>query len=362
MSSTWSNNLKISLFGESHGPAIGCVLDNLPSGITLDFENINYALDRRSAKRYKNATPRKEADEFEILSGYFNNKTTGTPLACIIRNTNTRSRDYEPELLRPGHADYTAYKRYKESQDYRGGGHFSGRITAPLVLAGAICKEIINAKYPQIKIGSRILSVGEKKDREIIDWKEYLDLDLTKKHLPVLEDSFEEVIEDQIQEYRKKSNSIGGIVEGWVTGLEPGIGDPFFDSVESKLSSLLFSIPAIKGVEFGEGFNITIMSGIEANDAFIIEGEEIQTQTNHNGGINGGISNGLPIVFKCAVKPTPSIAQTQKTVNYLTKEETTINIKGRHDPSILLRVPVVIEAVTAICILDFLLGKSSKYE
>lgn len=355
MSSTWGKNIVISIFGESHGAEIGCVLDGLPSGIPLDLEAIKADLAKRSASSYELATPRKEKDEFEIVSGFFNGYTTGTPLCAVIKNTNTKSKDYTPELLRPSHADYTAYKRYKGYQDYRGGGHFSGRLTAPFVLAGSICKQAISKICPQIEFRSRIVSIGSVKDEYTLELKEYSDFKPTGT-LSLYNTDLEEEILDEIRNNRKNRDSIGGIIEGWILNLPAGIGDPFFGSIESELSSLLFSIPAVKGVEFGTGFELAYMKGSEANDTFYIDEGEILTTTNHNGGINGGISNGMPVVFKCAIKPTPSISQTQNTVNYEKKENDTITIHGRHDPCIVLRTPIIIEAAAAVCILDLLMG------
>ncbi len=355
MGSIWDKNLKISIFGESHGTEIGCVIDGLPSGIELDLKKIQNELDRRSAKRYELATPRKEEDKFEIVSGFFNGYTTGTPLCAVIKNKNTKSKDYRPDILRPGHADYSAYKRYSGYQDYRGGGHFSGRITAPLVIAGAVSKQVINKLQPDLKIGSRIYSIKNLRDVPIEDWQEYYSLDLTEKKYPFVANGLDEKLEDLIKKTVKNKDSVGGIIEGWATGVPAGLGNPFFGSIESDLSSLLFSIPAVKGVEFGSGFDITTMYGSQANDALRYVNDELITETNNNGGINGGISNGMPIVFRVAVKPTPTIKKLQKTVNYKDQENIFYKFKGRHDPSIILRIPVIIESVTAICLLNLLL-------
>lgn len=357
MSSIWGNSVKISLFGESHGPLIGCVLDGLPSGIKLDLDFIKREVDRRSAKSYKLATPRKEDDEFEIVSGYFNGYTTGTPLAILIKNKNTKSSDYNQYNLRPGHADYTAFLRYNGFQDYRGGGHFSARITASLVAAGAICKQVLKHINKKINIGSRIASIKDIKDLDITDWRDYIDLDLSTKKYPLIDDSKAVEIESEIRKYQLQKDSIGGVVEAWITGLPGGLGDPFFNSIESQLSSILFSIPAVKGIEFGLGFEMTRQTGSFVNDSFIIKDGEIYTDTNNNGGINGGISNGMPIIFRLAFKPTPSIAQKQTTVKFDDLETIDYEIKGRHDPCVVLRAPVIVESVTAIAILNIILGR-----
>lgn len=354
MNSVWGNKVVISIFGESHGEAIGCVLDGLPSGISLDLDSIQNNLERRSAKNYKLATPRKEQDKFEIVSGFFNGKTTGTPLCAFIKNENTRSRDYQPNLLRPGHADYTAFMRYSGFQDYRGGGHFSGRLTAPLVIAGSICSQVLKQLYPEITINSRIVSIGKVEDKRILDLEEFENITLDP-FFPLFSPELKELMQSEIKNARNSLDSVGGVVECWINNVPAGIGNPIFNSIESQLSSILFSIPAVKGVEFGTGFDLAKMNGSIANDNLYIEDTQIKTRTNHNGGINGGISNGMPIIFKCAFKPTPSIAQIQNTVDFETKENKTIEVHGRHDPCIVLRAPVVVEAAAAICILNLLL-------
>ncbi len=354
MGSTWGETLKISLFGESHGAAIGCVIDGLPSGISVDEATLKKDMARRAAKSYKLATPRKERDEFSFLSGVFEGRTTGTPVCAVIYNENTRSRDYNKYQLRPSHADLSAFYKYKGYQDYRGGGHFSGRLTAPLVLAGSLCKQVIGKLYPEVKIGARIYSVGDVKDKEAEE-KDYY-LDLSDRKLPVFDTNVIEKIFDLVEDVKDRSDSVGGIVEGYILNTPKGLGDPFFYSFESVLSSLLFSVPAVKGVEFGLGFEMARSFGSKVNDALILDGEDIVTKTNYNGGINGGITNGMPILFRCAIKPTASIGLKQQSVDYQKKEEIELEIKGRHDPCIVLRVPVIIEAVSAIALLNFLLG------
>lgn len=360
MNSIWGNNILVSVFGESHGFEIGCVIDGLPSGIELDIEAIKEEVSRRSASSYDLATPRKEPDNFEIVSGFFEGKTTGTPLCAVIKNTNTRSHDYNKNLIRPSHADYTAFKRYKGYQDYRGGGHFSGRLTAPIVIAGAICKQVLTSLIPDLKIGSRIVSIGSIEDKKNLNWKEFEQLDLDP-YFPIIDSDLKPEIQELVRSKRKSRDSVGGIVEVWILNTPAGIGNPIFNSVESQLSSIIFSIPAVKGIEFGLGFDLARSYGSEVNDGFYSEDGMIFTYTNNNGGINGGISNGMPINFKCAIKPTPSISQKQRTIDYSDKSNTEIEIHGRHDPCIVLRAPVVLESATAICILDLVLD-SKKYK
>ncbi|MBC3887214.1 chorismate synthase [Acetobacterium paludosum] len=359
MGSTWGNKLKLSIFGESHGEGIGAVIDGLPAGIDIDLIRVQHELNRRAARGNPLATPRKEGDQVEILSGVFNGKTTGAPLAGLIRNENTRSGDYSKtkDLMRPGHADYASSIRYKGFQDYRGGGHFSGRLTAPLVFAGAIAKEVLRAIQPEISIGSRIVAIGGIKDGAIAHWKEYQDLIKGFKNpaFPLYTPDLEEAMKHEIIAAMEEHDSVGGIVEGFVTGLKPGIGNPFFESIESRLSSLLFSIPAVKGVTFGDGFEIAAKRGSQANDFLRISDHKIETVTNNNGGINGGISNGMPIVFQVAFKPTPSIGKEQQTINLAEKKEALLKIEGRHDPCIVIRAFPVVEAATAICMADFLI-------
>lgn len=357
MSGVWGNNLKVSIFGESHGGAIGINIDGLPAGIQLNLEEIDKEMKRRAPGRNNLSTARKESDVPEIVSGFFEGKTTGTPLCAIIRNSDTRSKDYGKlkDLMRPGHADYTGKVRYGGFNDYRGGGHFSGRITAPLVFAGAVCKQILALKG--IEIGAHIKSIKDIEDKDF----NYTNIskedlkNLRNMEFPLLDVHKEDTMRNIILNARKDGNSVGGIIECAVVGMEPGIGNPFFDSVESILSHLLFSVPAVKGVEFGMGFSLTQMYGSESNDSYYYdENNEVRTKTNNNGGILGGITNGMPIVFKTAIKPTPSISQKQDTINVSAKKNEELVIEGRHDPCIVQRAVPVIEAVAAIGILDLL--------
>ena len=356
MSGMWGSKIKISIFGESHGNAIGINIDGLPSGLELNLEDIAYEMRRRAPGKSPLSTARSEEDIPEILSGYFNGKTTGTPLCAIIRNTNTRSKDYSllKDVMRPGHADYSGNIRYNGFNDYRGGGHFSGRITAPLVFAGAICKQILKEKG--IVVAAHVKSIKDIKDKSFLDSD--IDLNFVEAlktfELPLIDKSIEENMRKEILEAKEDMDSVGGTIECGVFGINPGVGDPFFDSVESTLAHLLFSVPAVKGVEFGRGFELTNMRGSQANDEIYYEDGKVKTRTNNNGGILGGITNGMPIIFTTAIKPTSSIGKEQKTVNINTKENTILKVEGRHDPCIVQRAIPVIEAVTAIGILELL--------
>ena len=353
MSSNWGENIKFSIFGESHGRAIGINIDGLPEGIELDIENIKYEMLRRSPGKNQLSSSRKEEDSFEILSGYFNSKTTGTPMCAVISNLDTKSSDYDQirSMPRPGHADYTGYVKYKGNNDYRGGGHFSGRLTAAMVFAGAVSKQILLKKG--IIIVSHIYSIAGVKDLSFdtqdIDYK-----NLYQSSFPVLNADAGEQMKQIILDAKNDGDSVGGIVETADLNVPEGIGSPFFDSVESKISHLLFSIPGIKGVEFGDGFELATMKGSQANDEYYIKNDKIKTYTNHNGGILGGITNGMPVIFRTAVKPTPSIGKTQRTVDLQKKENTQIVVKGRHDPCIVQRALPVIEAAAAMAVIDLI--------
>lgn len=356
MSGMWGSKIKLSIFGESHGNAIGITIDGLPAGFSIDMDKIMMEMARRAPGKSSLSTPRKESDIPEILSGYFEGKTTGTPLCAIIRNSNTKSKDYSKlkDVMRPGHADYTGAVRYKGFNDYRGGGHFSGRITAPLVFAGAICKQILEANG--IIISAHINSIGKIKDCSFLesDISDELLNSFKEKELPLINTKLEDKMRQEILSARSSGDSIGGTIECAILGVSPGIGDPFFDSVESTLAHLMFSVPAVKGIEFGKGFDISKMRGSEANDEYYLENGNIKTKTNNNGGILGGITNGMPIIFNVAIKPTASIFKAQNTVNIATMEETTLCIEGRHDPCIVQRALPVIEAVAAIGITELM--------
>lgn len=354
--STFGNMIQVNLFGESHGNAIGVIINNLPGGIELDLDLIRQELTKRRPKSNL-STPRQEKDEFEFLSGYFNGKTTGTPLTIAIKNKDTRSRDYTPNILRPSHADYTAHIKYNQSEDYRGGGHFSGRITTPIVILGAICSQILSSK--EITIGSHIASIKNVSDQkfDISNTNSVTLKNLKQSDFPLLDATKKDHMQNVILNAKEDKDSVGGTVETCITGLKPGYGDPFFDSIESTLAHLLFSVPAIKGVEFGKGFDITNLFGSEANDQFIMEDGLIKTSSNNSGGIQGGISNGMPIIFKVAVKPTASIGKKQNTVDVDKMENVELELVGRHDPCIVHRVIHVINAITAYGILETIVRK-----
>lgn len=359
MSGVWGSNIKISIFGESHGNAIGVNIDGLPSGFEINMDKVLLEMERRAPGKNELSTARKEADLPEILSGFFEGKTTGTPLCAIIRNSDTRSKDYSKtkDFMRPGHADYTGYERYNGFNDYRGGGHFSGRITAPLVFAGAICKQILESQG--IFIGAHISSIKDINDEvfnEVSISKDELDT-LRAMELPLINRSLEDKIRHTIMQAKYDGNSVGGTIECAIVGIEAGVGNPFFDSVESTLAHLMFSIPAIKGIEFGKGFDITKLYGSEANDEYYYNEGFVKTKTNNNGGVLGGITNGMPILFKVAVKPTASILKEQDTIDIKEKKDVKFRIEGRHDPCIVQRAVPVVEAVTAIGILDLIKGR-----
>lgn len=355
MNNTFGNNIAVTLFGESHGKAIGAVLDGMPAGIPVDEDFIAYQMSLRKSVGAI-STARKEADEVKIISGVFNGKTTGTPITFIIENQDTKSRDYG-ELAykaRPGHADYTAEIKYKGFQDFRGGGHFSGRITAGLVAAGAVA--ISALKSQGITVGTHILSCGGVYDRNFNDIQSDIDY-LNSREFAVLDDTKAEKMKSVIMTAKADGDSVGGILETAVIGMPAGYGEPWFDTVEGLLSHALFSIPAVKGVEFGAGFGYADLRGSQANDPFRNEDNKVVTSTNNCGGILGGITDGMPIIFRCAVKPTPSIYKEQQTINLKTGENTELQIKGRHDPAIVHRARVVADSVTALVLYDLLQNK-----
>lgn len=360
MSSIWGNKIKLSIFGESHGKSLGIVIDGLPSGINLDLDYIEKQMQRRRPGKNKLSTTRKESDSFHILSGIFNNHTTGTPLCAVIYNEDNKSKDYSilKSNMRPGHGDYTGYVKYSGFNDYRGGGHFSGRITAPLLFAGSIAMQMLESK--SINIGSRIKKIYNIEDTDIPKIEVEALKKLRNMDFPVISEHQGKLMQEIILNARKDGDSVGGIAETFVLNVPAGYGEPFFDSVESKLSHMLFSIPAVKGIEFGAGFNITDLKGSQANDSYYIKDGAITTRTNNNGGILGGITNGMPIIFRTAIKPTPSISRTQKTVNIDAMENTELTIEGRHDPCIVQRVIPVIEGAAALVILDLFLERNGE--
>lgn len=356
MSSTWGSSLKISIFGESHGVGIGVVIDGLPAGEKLDMEELQFQMSRRAPGNDNTATPRKEQDLPEICSGILNGVTTGAPLCAVIENANTRSVDYEKlaRLPRPGHADYTGAVHYNGYNDVRGGGHFSGRLTAPLTFAGAICRQILANRG--ITVGGHIYAIGNVYDRPFdpVKINSKILTELGKNYFALMDPTKEDQMRRTIVEAKEALDSVGGMVEIAVTGVPAGIGDPMFGGVENVLSSIVFGVPAVKGVEFGAGFNVTRMRGSECNDPYAIDGDNIITLTNNCGGILGGITNGMPIIMRAAVKPTPSISQKQQTVDLREKQETMLSIGGRHDPCIVPRALPAIESAVAIAIVDLM--------
>lgn len=357
MSSMLGEKIKLSVFGESHGEAIGCVIDGLPAGKALDMKLIQKEMDKRAPGRDKSATARKEPDEPQILSGVLNGTTTGAPLAMIIKNTNTRSGDYGnlKYVPRPGHSDYPAYVKYSGFNDIRGGGHFSGRLTAPLVFAGAIAKQLLADRG--ITVGAHILQIGSVSD------KPFDKNNITAQMLNELSSDFFATISTEkememravIESARLQGDSVGGVIECAAVGLPVGVGSNMFSTVEGRLSYALFGIPAVKGVQFGAGFDIAAMRGSEANDPYEIRNGAVCLKSNNNGGVLGGITNGAPLVFSVAVKPTASVAVAQDSVNLETLENEKLVVKGRHDPCIVPRAVAVVEAVCAFTLLDMMM-------
>ena len=350
MKNTFGQSVSLTLFGESHGDMIGAVLDGMAPGLLVDEDFIRHQLSLRRP-RGKISTARVEADEFKIVSGLFEGRTTGTPLCVLIPNTNTRSGDYERGLPRPGHADYTAQCKYHGFQDYRGGGHFSGRVTAALVAAGAIA--ISALRQNGILLGTHISRLAGLCDRGFGNYEADLET-LGDLAFPVLDHTMGERMRERIEDAASEGDSVGGVLETAVIGLPAGVGEPWFDTVEGVLAHALFSIPGIKGVEFGDGFALADMRGSEANDGFRSMNGRIVTTTNHNGGINGGITNGMPVIFRTAVKPTPSIFRQQESVDLETGKNALLTLEGRHDPAIIHRARVVVDSVAALVLCDLL--------
>jgi len=368
MSSCYGENIHLSIFGQSHSEAIGMTLDGLPAGLKVDLERLNRFLARRAPGNNDLSTPRKESDAPEFLSGIKDGHTCGAPVAAVIRNTNTKSADYSGLKVtpRPGHADYTAEIKYHGSQDHAGGGHFSGRLTAPMCIAGGLCLQFLEQKG--IHIFTRIYSIGNIKDSG--DFEKYIreadtsDTELSDnireelfgKPLPVLDAEKAAQMRELILSEKAVGDSVGGIIECVITGLPAGLGDPMFDGMENRISQAVFAIPAVKGIEFGAGFAASGLRGSENNDPFRMINGRVVTSTNNSGGILGGISNGMPIVFKAAFKPTPSIAKEQQSVDLNLKQDTTVQVHGRHDPCIVPRALPCVEAAAALAVYDALLA------
>lgn len=352
--------MRYTIFGESHGNAIGVTLTGVPAGIEVDMEALNFEMSRRATGKNKLSTPRKETDEIEWLSGLFEGKTTGTPLTLMIRNHDQHSRDYSQlkVMPRPSHADYTGMVRYGGYNDYRGGGHFSGRLTAPLVAAGAIAKQILSEKG--IFVGAHIASVGDIFDVPldgVTDQREVL-RQTARKAFPVINDKAGQEMQDIILQTREEGDSVGGTIQCAIYGLPAGVGAPDLDeNLEGELARHLFAVPAVKGIEFGAGFALAEMRGSQANDPFYTENGQIRTRTNRSGGINGGITNGMPVIFTVAMRPTPSISREQDTVDLTTGKNAKLSVHGRHDPCIVHRAVPVIEAAAALALVLFLKEK-----
>lgn len=354
MSSICGNLLKVSVWGQSHSAAIGVVIDGLPAGHKIDLEELQNFLSRRAPGQGSYATPRKEADAPEILSGLVDGHTCGAPLAALIRNTNTRSQDYDNlrDCPRPGHADYTAEVKYGGYQDVRGGGHFSGRLTAPLCIAGGLAMQIL--RESGISIGAHIAEIAGIHDTPFDPMSPQLEA-LEGKTFRVLDEAAGGKMLAAIAQARAEQDSVGGVIECAVTGLPIGLGGGMFGGMEGRIASIVYGIPAVKGLEFGEGFGAARMRGSENNDPYGMEGEKVSILSNHAGGILGGITNGMPLLFRAAVKPTPSISREQKTVSLGAGEERTLRIQGRHDPCIVPRAVPCMEAAAAIGVLDAML-------
>jgi len=358
MGSYFGQNIKVSVFGQSHSEGIGMVLDGFPAGFSIDMEALNRFMARRAPGRNEFSTPRKEADAPQFLSGLVDNVTCGAPISAVILNTNTRSKDYNNilDIPRPAHADYTAQCKFKGFQDVRGGGHFSGRLTAPLCIAGAICMQYLAAKG--IHIGAHIASIAGVSDTRFNPLGEPVELfdRIKAAEFPVIDPLAGEQMGNIIREAKADADSVGGTIECMVTGLPAGIGDPMFGGLENIISSAVFAVPAIKGIEFGNGFACAELRGSENNDPYYYtEDGSIRTATNNHGGILGGISSGMPLFFRVAVKPTPSIGKEQQSIRFSEQKASPLVIHGRHDPCILPRAVPCIEAVTAIALADLLI-------
>lgn len=356
MSSTYGENLKLSIFGQSHGAAIGMTLDGIPAGLPVDLDELQTFLNRRAPGQNDWSTPRREEDRPEILSGLLDGFTCGAPIAAIIHNSNTRSGDYNnlKDCPRPGHADYTAQIKCGGFQDSAGGGHFSGRLTAPLCIAGGMCKQWLAEMG--IQIGAHISIIAGNYDERFDDLNP--ELDQVRTDFPVLSEEAGSTMRQAIADARSQRDSVGGEIECAITGLPAGIGEPMFGGVESRMAQIIYGIPAVKYLEFGGGTAAAYDLGSEFNDSFVIEDGQIKTESNNAGGILGGITNGMPVIFRVGIKPTPSISQAQQSVSLSKSEEVTLEIKGRHDPCIVPRAVPVMEAAAAIAIYDLILGNT----
>ena len=351
MSSTYGENIRLTIFGQSHSPAVGVTIEGIPAGETLDLDALRRFLARRAPGQNAWSTTRRESDEPEFVSGLTGGTTCGAPLTALFRNADTRSKDYGllARLPRPGHADYTAFVKYGEHRDYAGGGHFSGRLTAPLCLAGGVCLQLLAREG--IEVISRIAQIGPVRDDGA------LLASTAEKDFPVVDDEKGAQMRAVIAAAKAEGDSVGGVVECAVLGLPAGLGDPMFDGMENRIARIVFGIPAVKGLEFGAGFGLAALRGSEANDAFAVRDGRIVTETNRCGGILGGITDGMPLVFRAAFKPTPSIAKEQQSVDLETGEEKPLAVEGRHDPCIVPRAVPVVEAAAAVAVYDALLAR-----
>ncbi len=357
MSCSFGKNIRMTVFGQSHSESIGCVIDGLPAGEKIDMDELYAFMKRRAPGQDKFSTPRKEADFPCVVSGMVEDVTCGAPVCAVINNTNTRSQDYDKlkNLPRPSHADYPAVVKYSGFNDARGGGNFSGRMTAPLCFAGGLLMQILKRKG--IEIGAHIKSISTVNDDEIDFVTGSMDLlkSVETKAFPVINDEAGEKMQQKIIDAKNDGDSVGGVVECVITGIPAGYGDPIFDGIENKIASVVFGIPAVRGIEFGAGFEASQMLGSEHNDAYCLDGETVKTKTNNHGGVIGGITSGMPVVFRVAFKPTPSIAKEQTSLNIKTGQEETFSISGRHDPCIVQRAVPVVQAAAALAVADFLL-------
>lgn len=358
MSTTYGNNLKLTIYGGSHDEKIGMILSGFPKGEKIDFDLLTAFMSRRSPGKDKYSTARKEPDLPVFISGVEDMTTTGEKIEAVIYNTNQHSSDYSSlkDIPRPSHADYAAQVKYNGNVDLRGGGHFSGRLTAPMCIAGGMCLQMLERKG--IKIASHIYSVSDINDSPFDPITPERDFSiLSERHFPVIDDKQGELMKAAIESARLDGDSVGGIVETAVTGLPVGLGEHMFLGIEGRISSIIFGIPAVKGIEFGLGFGSSYLKGSENNDPFYTDGKKVYTSSNNCGGILGGMSNGMPIIFRAALKPTPSIAKEQNSVSLSKMENVKLQIKGRHDPCIVPRAVPVFEAATAIAIVDILLDE-----
>lgn len=352
----YGNRIKLSIFGESHGSVIGVTVNGIPAGVNIDMDFIKKEMRRRAGGYDLFSTPRREQDEFEFISGILNGNTTGAPLTVTVRNANIISKDYDKikDIMRPNHSDYPAFVKFGGNNDYRGGGHFSGRVTAAVVLAGSIIKQCLFNN--NIYIAAHILNIGKVYDLSFEDQHfnaKFFSI-LTNKSFPIINDDKLDEMKGVIISHSKQGSSVGGSVEFAAIGVPAGVGDPFFDSLESIISHLVFSIPAVKALEFGIGTAFAESSGIDVSDGMYFEDGQLKTYSNNCGGIYGGITNGMPVYGKVSFKPTPSISKVQRTIDVRKKENTSLEISGRHDPCIVKRAVVVVEAMVAIAVFDLL--------